>query len=157
MTGFTRSQAVTAYFKKRARQILLVPFFVFPLFVSSCAITATRPAQEMSNMEVAIRAAKEVNADVLAPELFRMAQETSLKARRDYRLKNFQAAKEFADQARTFAERSEFESIRNGGKRDIVPQDPLAEPSYPVEPIAPGNHAAPSPAAGAPATPPSPR
>lgn len=104
-------------------------------------------------MEVAIHAAKEVNADVLAPELFRMAQETSLKARRDYRLKNFKEAKEFADRARTFAERAEFESIRNGGKREVIPQDPLAEPSYPVEPIDPSARPAPAaPAApGAPA------
>lgn len=148
MTGFFRKN-----FGKEAWQLLSAPLFLFTL-LSSCAITATRPAQEMSNMEVAIRAAKEVNADVLAPELFRMAQETSLKARRDYRLKNFKEAKEFADQARTYAERSEFESIRNGGKRDVVPQDPLAEPSYPVEPITPGaGPAAPngSPAPGAPA------
>ncbi|MBS1959583.1 MAG: hypothetical protein JST80_08945 [Bdellovibrionales bacterium] len=104
----------------------------------------------MSNMEVAIRAAKEVSADVLAPELFRMAQETSLKARREYRLKNFKDAKVFADQARTYAERSEFESIRNGGKREIVPTDPLAEPSYPVEQIDPNSQSSsPSGAAGA--------
>lgn len=88
-------------------------------------------------MEVAIRAAKEVNADTLAPELFRMAQETSLQAKREYRLKNFKDAKQLADQARTYAERSEFESIRNGGKRETVPVDPLSEPSYPVEPIEP--------------------
>lgn len=120
---------------KGVRQNLLVPLLIICL--SGCSITAVRPAQEMSNMEVAIRAAKEVSADVLAPELFRMAQETSLKARREYRLKNFKEARSFADQARTYAERSEFESIRNGGKRETVPSDPLAEPSYPVEQIDP--------------------
>jgi hypothetical protein len=106
--------------------------FLFLAALSACAITAVRPAQEMSNMEVAIHAAKEVNADVLAPELFRMAQESGLKARRDYRLKNFKEAKQLADQARVFAERAEFESIRNGGHRETVPQDPLADPSYPA-------------------------
>ena len=116
---------------KGALRVSLASLSLFVLLVA-CAITAVRPAQEMSNMEVAIRAAKEVNGDVLAPELYRMAQETSLKARRDYRLKNFQEAKSFADQARIYAERAEFESIRNGGKREAIPQDPLAEPSSPA-------------------------
>ena len=86
-------------------------------------------------MEVSIRAAKEVNADVLAPELFRMANELSLKARREYRFKNFEKAKRMADEAREYAERAEFESMRNGAKRETVPVDPLAEPSYAPVPI----------------------
>ena len=60
----------------------------------------TRPAQEMLNMEVSIRAAKEVSADTLAPELYRLATETALSARREYRLKNFKEAKELSNQAR---------------------------------------------------------
>jgi len=100
----------------------------------------------MSDMEVSLKAAKEVNADVLAPELYRVAQETSLQARREYRYKNFLDAKKYADQARRLAERAEFEALRNGAKRDSVPTDPLSEPSYaPVE-IAPKDPgAAPSP------------
>lgn len=86
-------------------------------------------------METSIKAAKEVNADVLAPELFRSASELSLRAHREYRFKNFQAAKKLADQARIFAERAEFESLRNGAKREVVPSDPLSEPSYAPEPI----------------------
>jgi len=84
----------------------------------------------MSNMEVAIKAAKEVNADILAPELFRTAQEVSLKARREYRYKNFEIAKKYSDQARVYAEKAEFEALRNGAKRESVPVDPLSEPSY---------------------------
>ena len=84
-------------------------------------------------MDVAIRSAKEVNADVLAPELYRLAIESSLSAKREYRFKNFLDAKKHADQARTYAEQAEFESIRNGGKREQLPQDPLAEPSYAPE------------------------
>jgi hypothetical protein len=87
-------------------------------------------------MEVSIRAAKEVNADTLAPELYRMANEVGLQARSAYRLKNFKKAKHLADEARAFAERAEFESIRNGAKRDVLPTDPLAEPSYAPVPIA---------------------
>ena len=86
-------------------------------------------------METALKAAKEVNADVLAPELYRSASELSLRARREYRFKNFQAAKKLSDQARVFAERAEFESLRNGAKRETLPIDPLSEPSYAPEPM----------------------
>jgi hypothetical protein len=87
-------------------------------------------------MEVSLRAALEVNADLLAPELYRLASETALSARREYRLKNFMEAKKYADLARGHAERAEFEAIRNGARREAVPADPLAEPSYAPEPIA---------------------
>ena len=87
-------------------------------------------------MEVAIRSAKEVSADLYAPELYRMSVETGQMARSEYKFKNFQNAKRLADVSRIYAERAEFESIRNGGKRDALPQDPLAEPSSPAEPIA---------------------
>ena len=77
-------------------------------------------------MEVAIKAAKEVGAEVSAPELYRVAIETEINARREYRLKNFQEAKEFADKARTYAERAEFESIKNGQNRaEAAPVDPF--------------------------------
>lgn len=111
------------------RGLVLAPFFL------SCSITAVRPAQEMSNLEVSLRAAKEVNADVLAPELYRMATETSLRAHREYQFKNFEKAKKLAEQARAYAEKAEFESLRNGAKREAVPTDPLSEPSYAPEPI----------------------
>ena len=121
----------------------LVPVFLCALL--ACSITAVRPAQEISNMETSIKAAKEVNADVLAPELFRSASELSLKAHREYRFKNFQAAKKLADQARVFAERAEFEALRNGAKREVVPVDPLSEPSYAPETIGtPSGDATPS-------------
>lgn len=88
-------------------------------------------------MEVAIRAAKEVGADVLAPELYRNSLERGQLARKEYKFKNFQQAKALADQARVYAEKAEYESIRNGGKREAVPQDPLSDPSYVPEQIAP--------------------
>jgi hypothetical protein len=123
---------------------------VSPFFLSSCSVTAVRPSQEMSNMEVAIRAAKEVNADVLAPELYRLAAENGQLARREYRFKNFQDAKKLADKARNYAEKAEFESIRNGGKRESLPQDPLSEPSYAPEPLGTplDGGASPAPATG---------
>jgi len=113
----------------------MAPLFLFSALNLSCSITAVRPAQEMSDMEVSLKAAKEVNADVLAPELYRVAQETGLRARREYRYKNFEDAKKLADEARTLAERAEFESLKNGAKREAVPSDPLSEPSYAPEVI----------------------
>lgn len=117
---------------KDLRGLAIAPFFLLNV---NCSITAVRPSQEMSDMEVSLKAAKEVNADVLAPELYRVAQETGLRARREYRYKNFQDAKKLADEARTLAERAEFESLKNGAKREAVPTDPLSEPSYPPEVI----------------------
>jgi len=121
------------YFTSKKRVSCWALFFL----LSACSITAVRPAQEMSNMEVSIRAAKEVNADVLAPELYRIAVERGQQARKEYRFKNFMQAKALANEARSYAEKAEFESIRNGGKREALPQDPLSEPSYPPEPIVP--------------------
>ena len=105
-------------------------------FLASCSVTAVRPSQAMSDMEVSMKAALEVSADTLAPEIFRLASESALIARREYKFKNFELARKYADQARVYAERSEFEAIRNGAKRESAPQDPLATPSYAPEPIA---------------------
>ena len=99
-------------------------------------------------MEVSLKAAKEVNADVLAPELYRSAQETAIKARREFRFKNFEIAKKYADQGRVYAERAEFESLRNGAKREAVPADPLSEPSYAPVPIGTPDPNAPPPTPG---------
>ncbi len=89
---------------------------------------ATRPVQEMSNTASAIRAAKEVKADTLAPELFRISREWFYRSRKEYRLKNFKEAKIYSTQARIFAEKAEFQAIQNGGKRnasDAIEEDPF--------------------------------
>ena len=114
------------------RQGVLVGALSVFLF-TGCSVVAVRPAQEMSNMEVALKAAKEVSADTLAPELYRSALEKSLIARKEYRLKNFLNARKLADESRMIAEKAEYESIRNGAKREVAPEDPLAEPSYAPE------------------------
>lgn len=110
--------------------------------IFSCSLTATRPVQDMSDTSAAIRAAKEVQADTLAPELYRQATEWWLKARKEYKFKNFSYAQQFASRARKYAEEAEFEAIKNGGNRgDNAPLDqasaPQAEPaptpeSYPT-------------------------
>jgi hypothetical protein len=88
-------------------------------------------------MEVALRSANEVSADSLAPEIYRLATELALLARKEYRLKNFQSARRHAYDARIYAERAEYEALRNGAQRESAPADPLEEPSYAPEPIAP--------------------
>lgn len=100
------------------------------LLISSslgCSLLATRPVQEMSDTTAALRAAKEVQADTLAPELYRKANELFLKARKEYKYKNFYLANDYAEQARALAEQAEFEAIRGGGiRQDANIPDPLA-------------------------------
>jgi hypothetical protein len=113
-------------------------FFLFLSLISiaGCSIFASRPVQEMSYTSVAIRAAKEVQADTLAPELFRQANEWFFKAKHEYKFKNFKLAKEYTEKARHYAEQAEFESLRNGGNRtesapaDMASERPAAKP-YP--------------------------
>ncbi|MGK5082952.1 DUF4398 domain-containing protein [Bdellovibrionota bacterium FG-1] len=99
----------------------------FTVSLGGCAILGTRPVQEMSNTAASIRAAREVQADTLAPELFRQANEWFFKAKREYKFKNFDLAQSYAKKARLFAEEAEFEAIRNGGNRsDTAIADPMA-------------------------------
>lgn len=106
------------------------PFvFWFTLFLSqtSCSILATRPVQEMSDTAAAIRAAREVQADTLAPELYRQSTEWFFRAKNEYKLKNFKQSKDYSEKARIYAEEAEFEAIRNGGSRsENATPDPLA-------------------------------
>ncbi|MGE4231882.1 MAG: hypothetical protein AB7F43_01000 [Bacteriovoracia bacterium] len=83
--------------------------------LASCALTSTRPIQELSNADAALRAAKDVNADSLSPDLYRAANENYFKAKREYRLKSFEAARRFALRATRLAEEAEFEAFRLGG------------------------------------------
>lgn len=80
-----------------------------------CSLTATRPVQEMSNAEVALKAAKDLNADSLVPDVYRKAVDGYFKAKREYRLKNFEKARALALGATRLAEQAEFEAYRLGG------------------------------------------
>jgi hypothetical protein len=115
------------------------------LLAVGCSLMTTRPVQEMSDTAAAIRAAREVQADTLAPELFRQSIEWFNKAKREYKFKNFDLAKSYSDKARLYAEDSEFEAIRNGGNRsDTQMADPMASGlNIPPPPSAPAS--APSP------------
>ncbi|MGE0614754.1 MAG: DUF4398 domain-containing protein [Bacteriovoracia bacterium] len=105
---------------------MIRPIALLLLFGSSCAITATRPLQEMSDTAAALKAAKEVNADRYAPELYRQARELWFKARQEYKFKDYKEARESVRKARQYAERAEFEALASGAKREALPEDPMA-------------------------------
>ena len=114
--------AVTSKVRSAALWLILV----FP--VTGCSLFTTRPVQEMSDTGAAIRAAREVQADVLAPDLFRRANELFFKAKREYKFKNFKEAQEFAEESRKLAEQAEFDAIRGGAVRsDEATPDPYSE------------------------------
>lgn len=93
-----------------------------------CSVFITKPTQELANMDVAIRAARDVHAEELAPENYQNAVEYGNQARREFRLKNYQKAKKLSELSREFAEKAEFQSVKSGGKREELPEDPLAAP-----------------------------
>lgn len=83
--------------------------------VAACSIAVTRPVQEMSNAEVALHAAKDLNADSLVPEIYRNATDQLFKAKKSFRLKKFDEARRYALKATRLAEQAEFEAYRLGG------------------------------------------
>ena len=98
----------------------------------------------MSNTQAALKAAKEVQADVLAPELYRQANEWFIKARQEYRYKDFEKARDYALKTRTLAEKAEFEAIKNGGIRGGNPE--AFSTDLPPPPVTPdGTAEAPTP------------
>ena len=99
---------------------------LLPVGLSACSIFATRPTQELSDTLAAFRAAREVQADTLAPDTFRHAGEWLLLAKRQYKIKNFQAAQEYLTHARRLAEIAEFKALKRGAARtDVGIIDPI--------------------------------
>lgn len=129
----------------------------FATTLSACALFATRPVQEMNDTSAALRAAREVQADVFAPELYRQANEWFYRAKREYKFRNFKDARAYSAKARAFAEQAEFESIRNGGNRTggDAPSDPMGLPPPPPssDGAAPDETAPPPPPPTAPTAP----
>lgn len=106
------------------------------LNISCSSLLTTRPYFVISETEAAIRAAKEVQADILAPELFRQAQEWFFSAKRNYKFKYFKLAKAECLKAKVFAEKAEFEALKNGAERTSIeaPPDQYSQDSGPSEP-----------------------
>jgi hypothetical protein len=97
-----------------------------------------RPIQLMSDTSAALRAAKEVSADTLAPELYRRATDAYFRATNEYRMKNFAIAEDFAKRAKRLAEEAEYEALKQGSNRTslLPPEEPTAPPP-PSEVLAP--------------------
>ena len=74
----------------------------------------------MTNADIAIRAAKDLNADSLAPDLYRKAVDAYFQAKRFYRLKDFKKAKSQAVVAMKIAERAEFIAYQKGGEASTL-------------------------------------
>lgn len=78
----------------------------------------------MSDASAALKAAREAQAEVLAPELYRQANDWWFKARQEYKFKQFSYAEEYAEKARLYAEQAEYSSIQQGATRqDLGPPD----------------------------------
>ncbi|MBC7428327.1 MAG: DUF4398 domain-containing protein [Bacteriovorax sp.] len=82
------------------------------LFVSACGLTTTRPKLEMSMAQTAFMAAKEAQADVKAPGLYRKAEYYYLKAKSSYKRKYFNKAQQYALLSKKYSERAEYVAIR---------------------------------------------
>ena len=82
------------------------------LFLGSCGLATTRPKLEMRMAQSAFVAAKEANAQTLAPGLYRKAEFYYLKAKSSYKRKYFNKAKQYAIPSQKFAEKAEYISIR---------------------------------------------
>ena len=98
----------------RSKAPALLLCIILP-FLSGCGLFITRPVQEMAYAESALRAAREVKADTLAPNLYREAYENYLKARKFYKSKNFESARKHALTCKDLSEQAEFISYRKGG------------------------------------------
>lgn len=79
---------------------------------TSCGLTTTRPKQEMSYAQAAIIAAKNAKAEIHAPQLYRKAEVYYIKAKRNYKSKYFNKAKQYAELSRKFSEKAEFKALK---------------------------------------------
>jgi hypothetical protein len=82
------------------------------LILTACGLTTTRPKLEMSLAQVAFMAAKEAQADVKAPGLFRKAEYYYLKAKSSYKRKYFNKAQQYALLSKKYSEKAEYVAIR---------------------------------------------
>lgn len=85
---------------------------LFILFLGSCSLTASRPKEELALATAAFISAREANAHISAPDLYRKAEYYLIKARETYRKKFFDQAKDYALLAKKFAEDAEFISLK---------------------------------------------
>lgn len=89
-----------------------VSFLLIILTVSACGLATTRPKLEMRMAQSAFVAAKEANAQTLAPGLYRKAEYYYLKAKSAYKRKYFNKAQQYAILSQKFSEKAEYISVR---------------------------------------------
>lgn len=82
------------------------------IFLTACSLATTRPKLEMNMAQTAFLAARNVNAQTLAPGLYRKAEFYYLKAKSSYRRKYFNKAKQYAILSKEFAEKAEFVAVQ---------------------------------------------
>ncbi len=70
-----------------------------------------RPIQELVLADVAVKAAAKVKADALAPDMYRKAENTYLRAKRDFEEGYYDSCRKYATEARLLAEKAEYQSI----------------------------------------------
>lgn len=94
------------------RYIKAVLLFFILFSLTACGLTTTRPKLEMRMAQSAFMAAKEANAQTMAPGLYRKAEYYYLKAKSSYKRKYFNKAKQYAILSKKYAEKAEYISIR---------------------------------------------
>lgn len=77
-----------------------------------CGLATTRPKLEMNLAQAAFLAAKEANAQTLAPGPYRKAEYYYIKAMSSYRRKYFNKAKQYAILSKKFSEKAESTAVR---------------------------------------------
>lgn len=82
------------------------------VLLTGCGLVATRPKAEMAMAQAAFLAAKQVEADSKAPNLYRKAEIYYLKAKSSYRRKYFNKAKQYAELSKKFSEEAEYKAVR---------------------------------------------
>lgn len=103
------------------------------LVVAGCTLLTPRPIQDLADAKAALKAAKEVGADSAVPAIFLEASEAYFKAERNYQLKNFAIAKDYAIRCRVLAEEAEFEALKLGKNRSSLNVDELPPQTSPPE------------------------
>jgi len=92
------------------KQFLILLSVLF--LITACGLATTRPKLEMSMAQVAFMAAKEAQADIKAPGLYRKAEYYYLRAKSSYKRKYFNKAQQYALLSKKYSERAEYVAIR---------------------------------------------
>ncbi len=72
---------------------------------------SSRPIEDISLADTALKAAQKARAEFLAPDFFRKAENYYLRAKKDYSEGYFDSCRKFANEARLAAEQAEYRSL----------------------------------------------